>query len=97
MDKDKAWNMVASFLTSLALEKGLSVNSRLGYQRDLGDLIEFCIREDIKDWNGIKTSHITSYIGELYDLGIAPATVMRIISILSRISWAMSNNPIMES
>ena len=39
MDIDAAWDAVAGFLTSLALEKGLAANSREAYRRDLGDLI----------------------------------------------------------
>ncbi len=80
MNTDAAWQAVASFLTSLSLEKGLAENSRKGYQRDLGDLIEFCDRRGLKDWNDVTSAEIIRYIGELYDLGIAPATVNRRLS-----------------
>ncbi|MDP8238458.1 MAG: site-specific tyrosine recombinase XerD [Candidatus Hatepunaea meridiana] len=80
MNNDVAWNTVAAFLTSLALEKGLAENSRLAYRRDLGDLIDFCNRRELKDWDDVTTADITAYLNELYDLGIAPATVNRRLS-----------------
>ena len=80
MDTDTAWNAVASFLTSLSLEKGLAANSRAAYQRDLGDLIDFCGRKGIKSWQDVASADISRYLNELYDLGIAPATVNRRLS-----------------
>jgi len=80
MDTAAAWDAVASFLTSLSFEKGLAENSRQAYQRDLGDLIRFCSRRGLKDWNKVRSADISRYLGELYDLGIAPATVSRRLS-----------------
>ncbi|HHE46693.1 MAG TPA: site-specific tyrosine recombinase XerD, partial [Bacteroidetes bacterium] len=80
MDTDSAWDAVASFLTSLSLEKGLAANSRAACQRDLGDLIDFCGRKGIKSWRDVASVDISRYLNELYDLGIAPATVNRRLS-----------------
>lgn len=80
MDVDSAWNAVAGFLTTLSLEKGLSGNSREAYNHDLGDLIDFCTRRGISGWDKITTADLTKYLGELYDLGIAPATSNRRLS-----------------
>jgi len=80
MDTDAAWNTVAAYLTSLALEKGLSENSRSAYQRDLADLIDYCSCKGISGWNDITSADISRYLNELYDLGIAPATVNRRLS-----------------
>jgi len=80
MNTDAAWSAVAGFLTSLALEKDLAENSREAYRRDLGDLIEYCQRCGIGLWSDVKSADITRYLTELYDLGIAPATVNRRLS-----------------
>ena len=80
MDTDSAWNAVAAFLTSLALEKGLAENSRDAYERDLGDLIDYCTRKEITDWQSVASADISRYLNELCDLGIAPATVNRRLS-----------------
>ncbi|NQT34675.1 site-specific tyrosine recombinase XerD [bacterium] len=80
MDKDRAWDAVAAFLTNMALEKGLAENSRLAYRRDLGDFIDFCDRSELKNWNNVKSADITHYLFELNDTGIAPATVNRRLS-----------------
>ena len=80
MDTDSAWDTVAAYLTSLALEKGLSENSRVAYQRDLADLIDYCTRREISNWNDVTSADISRYLNELYDLGIAPATVNRRLS-----------------
>ena len=80
MNTDSALNAVASFLTSLSLEKGLAANSRDAYQRDLSDLIDFCGRKGITSWKDVASADISRYLNELYDIGIAPATVNRRLS-----------------
>ncbi len=82
MDKAAAWDVVASFLTSLAFEKGLAENSREAYQRDLGDFIDYCVNKGLDDWDDVSPVDITRYLNELYDLGIAPATINRRLSAL---------------
>jgi len=80
VDKERAWDTVAGFLTYLALEKGLSENSRSAYQNDLKDLIDFCVEAGVKDWENITPLSLTDYISKLYDLGIASSTISRRLS-----------------
>ena len=80
MERESAWNTVAGFLTYLALEKGLAENSRDAYQNDLRDLIDFCVDTGVRDWVDITPVHLTDYISELYDLGIASSTISRRLS-----------------
>jgi len=80
MDRDRAWNAIASYLTSLALEKGLAWNSREAYQRDLSDLVEYCIRGNIHDWKEVTITDITNYLSKLYDLNISSSTISRRLS-----------------
>ena len=80
MDEAKAWDAVAGFLTGQALEKGLSEKTCEAYRNDLGNLIDFCVQRSITDWDDVTPLDITRFIGELYDLGISPATVNRRLS-----------------
>ncbi|MFH0765810.1 MAG: site-specific integrase, partial [Calditrichota bacterium] len=80
MDRDRDWSAIAGFLTTLALEKGLADLSREAYRRDLADLLEFCAERDVASWSSVTPQDILAYIGELYDLGIAPATINRRLS-----------------
>ncbi len=80
MNKERAWDTVAGFLTYLALEKGLSENSREAYQNDLRDLIDFCVETRIRNWNNITPVNLTEYISKLFDLGIASSTISRRLS-----------------
>jgi integrase/recombinase XerD len=82
MDKESAWEAIASFMTFTALEKGLALNSREAYQRDLSDFINFCDNNDLKTWDNVTPALIIRYINELFDLGIAPATINRRLSSL---------------
>ncbi len=80
MDENLAWNQAASYLTNIALEKGLAANTREAYRRDLADLIRFCRDNKILRFEDVTTSDITRYISDLYDLGIASTTANRRLS-----------------
>ncbi len=80
MDESSAWNAVAGFLTTVALEKGLAENSSSAYRNDLRDLIRYCSEKNIPDWKAVKPADILNYLSELYDLEIAPATMSRRLS-----------------
>ncbi len=80
MDEAKAWDAVAGFLTGMALEKGASVRTIDAYRNDLGNLVDYCIEQSIANWDALTPLDITRFIGELYDIGISPATVNRRLS-----------------
>lgn len=80
MDKEAAWNAVAGFLTGLALEQGLADNTCQAYRRDLADVIEYCDREGVVDWQSVQPAHLSGYLEQLFDLGVAAATVNRRLS-----------------
>ena len=80
MDELVAWDTVAGYLTSVALEKGLSDNTSQAYRLDLTDLVNFCQQKKVARWEDVTSVHILDYLKTLYDLEIAPATIARRLS-----------------
>ena len=91
------YSLLSDFLEYIDIEKGLSKNTVQAYRRDISSFIDFVELEDI---NLITRLHISSYIMDLRELGIAPSSMSRKISALkSFFKWAcaneyLSNNPI---
>ncbi len=79
-DQGELWDALSGFLTMISLEKGLAHNTSQSYRLDLEDLLRFLTDENVSTPASVKTTHITKYIGSLYDLGIAPATISRRLS-----------------
>ena len=63
----------------LQMEKGMAVNSRDAYRRDVGKLLSFLAGEDIAPEEAT-LENLRIFIGELNDLGIAARSRSRIIS-----------------
>jgi len=63
----------------LLLERGLSENTRIAYLRDLDSLQAYLASEGI-DFPEVTTKHLEKFVAQLYDLGIAPRSIARIIS-----------------
>ena len=63
----------------LQMEKGMAVNSRDAYRRDVGKLLAFLAGEDIAPEEAT-LENLRIFIGELNDLGIAARSRSRIIS-----------------
>ena len=91
------YSLLSDFLEYIDIEKGLSKNTVQAYRRDIASFIDFVELDDI---NLITRLHISSYIMDLRELGIAPSSMSRKISALkSFFKWAcaneyLSNNPI---
>lgn len=91
------YSLLSDFLEYIYIEKGLSKNTVQAYRRDIASFIDFVELDDI---NLITRLHISSYIMDLRELGIAPSSMSRKISALkSFFKWAcaneyLSNNPI---
>ncbi len=79
-DQGRLWDALSGFLTMISLEKGLAENTSRSYRLDLEDLLRTLNDKGVDDPASIRTPHITQYIGGLYDLGIAPATIARRLS-----------------
>ena len=63
----------------LMLERGLADNTREAYLRDLDSLHSFMARRGI-DFPELSTDDLERFVEQLYDLGIAPRSVARVIS-----------------
>lgn len=63
----------------LMLERGLSENTRMAYLRDLDTLQEYMAGEGI-DFPELTTDALERFVAQLYDIGIAPRSIARMIS-----------------
>lgn len=63
----------------LMLERGLADNTREAYLRDLDSLHSFMAQRGI-DFPELTTDDLEQFVQQLYDLGIAPRSVARVIS-----------------
>jgi integrase/recombinase XerD len=79
MDLDLA---VEEFLTSLAAERGLAVNTITAYRRDLRQYCEFLASRDVGTVEEVTPEQVTDYIARLRLSGAAAATVGRKIAAL---------------
>ena len=71
--------LIQKYKRYLLLEKGLSKNSISAYLTDLNKLMNYALEKElaIKD---IKTNHLEEFLAELYDQGIKPRSIARVLS-----------------
>jgi integrase/recombinase XerD len=69
--------LLTRFINYLMLEKGLSNNTRLAYENDIGRYLHFLKEHNIQHIAEISTSHIRSLIVLLSNLGMASSSVAR--------------------
>ena len=72
---------VATYLDHLRIERGLSANSISSYSRDLTKF-QNLLREESLDFSSLKESDISSLIGKLSVVGLAPTSINRFLSSL---------------
>lgn len=85
-------DIVKNYQNYLMLERSLSDNSIEAYMTDLTKLIGFVDAENLK-LSEIRLEHLQQFVAILYDLGIAPRSVARIISgIKSFFSYLLLDN-----
>lgn len=72
-------NIIKKYENYLLLERSLSKNSIDAYMTDLYKLVSFIEGENLKI-SEIKLDHLQQFIATLYDIGISPRSVARIIS-----------------
>lgn len=72
-------NIIKKYKNYLLLERSLSQNSIEAYTTDLQKLLIFLDEENLK-LSEVRLKHLEQFIAELYDLGISPRSIARIIS-----------------
>lgn len=83
------YQLLSDFIDYIEIEKGLSENTIEAYRRDIFSFIDFCAVEDI---NLITRLHVSSFMMDLREKGIVPASIARKLSSLkSFFKWACAN------
>ena len=75
---------IDSFLTMIAVEKGLAKNTVEAYSRDLARLSEFLIAQSVASWGETETLHLRSYFSGLRRQGLSPRSIGRHIVTVRR-------------
>lgn len=75
---------IIDYLHYLAIERGLSQNTRKSYERDLEQYLTFLTEQHIKDWQAVDRVLILSFLQQLQQSGKSSATIIRMVSSLRR-------------
>jgi integrase/recombinase XerD len=75
---------IDSFLTMIAVEKGLAKNTVEAYSRDLARLAEFLIAQGVASWDDTETLHLRSYLASLRRKGLSARSIARHVVTLRR-------------
>lgn len=90
------YNLISEFLNYIEIEKGLSYNTSLAYERDISSFVDFCDT----DISSVTKLHVSSFILHLKEQKLSQTSISRKISaIKSFFKWAcaneyVKNNPI---
>lgn len=83
---------IAQYVEFLQIERGLSTNTVLAYERDLTAFAEFLNELGIGDFSQIKRTHLNLYIKRLKDQLLKQTSITRkIASIRGIFRWLLSN------
>lgn len=82
--KDSLSPSIDSFLTMVAVEKGLAKNTLDAYSRDLVRFAEFLAARDISAWSGTETPDLRSYLASLRKKGLSARSIARHVVTLRR-------------
>lgn len=72
------------YLHYLTIERGLSLNTRKSYERDLAQYLHFLEKKKIAAWQDVDRFIVISYLEKMHGENKAPATVTRMITSLRR-------------
>ena len=82
--KDSLSPYIDSFLTMIAVEKGLSRNTVEAYSRDLSRLANFLTSRHVTAWPDVKALDLRSYLSTLRVKGLSPRSIARHLVTLRR-------------
>lgn len=75
---------INDYLHYLTIERGLSLNTRKNYERDLLQYLHYLEDEQITSWQDVDRYVVINYLEKMHDEKKAPATVTRMITSLRR-------------
>jgi integrase/recombinase XerD len=75
---------IDSFLTMIAVEKGLAKNTVEAYSRDLVRLSGFLVAQSVASWEETEALHLRSYLSSLRRNGLSPRSIARHIVTVRR-------------
>ncbi|MDU4893849.1 MAG: site-specific tyrosine recombinase XerD [Enterococcus hirae] len=75
---------INDYLHYLTIERGLSLNTRKSYERDLLQYLHYLEDEQITSWQDVDRYVVINYLAKMHDEKKAPATVTRMITSLRR-------------
>ena len=71
---------IKNFVSFLKIEKGLSENSILAYQRDVTKLMEYCIDHQFENPTKVDLEQLKGFVFILHELGLSARSQARVIS-----------------
>lgn len=77
-------DQVKNYLHYLAIERGLALNTRISYERDLNHYLAFLEKEKITSWEQVDRNTVIRFLQKLQEDGLASASITRMISALRR-------------
>jgi len=78
------YEQIEDYLHFLTIERGLSLNTRLSYERDLKQYYTFVQTKQITSWQQIDRYTILAFLEQLKKENKSTATITRMISSLRR-------------
>src|SRR5262245_19728832 len=75
---------IDSFLTMIAVEKGLDKNTVEAYSGDVVRLSEFLVPQNVASWDQTETVHLRSYLSSLRRSALSPRSIARHIVTVRR-------------
>ncbi|HSE88425.1 MAG TPA: site-specific tyrosine recombinase XerD [Candidatus Binatia bacterium] len=91
---------IDSFLTMIAVEKGLAKNTVEAYSRDLVRLSEFLVGQGVASWEDTESLHLRSYLSSLRRRGLSGRSIARHVVTVRRFyrfletEGVVSENPV---
>lgn len=82
--KDSLSPSIDSFLTMIAVEKGLAKNTVDAYSRDLIQFADFVATRGISAWSGTETPDLRSYLSSMRSKGLSARSIARHVVTLRR-------------
>ena len=75
---------ITEYLHFLTIERGLSENTRVSYQRDLYQYLSFLSEQGVTEWQAVDRYIVVAFLANLTEAGKASTTITRMISSLRR-------------